>query len=171
MNDQNIIFNLEAIIALDTQNGFSKNGNIPWTSKKDMNYFKSKTVNKTVIMGYNTLLSLPKSAPLKNRHNIIVTNNKHKYMNDYSQYDNIEFLNYEETINHINKYNMNNIIVIGGVEILNLFLHHINKIYITKFKQSFECDKFYILNETKYDKHIIYDDDELTIFELKSIFL
>ena len=51
----------------------AKNDTIPWKSKTDLNFFKSKTLNNTVIMGSKTLLSLPNAMPLKNRTNIVIT--------------------------------------------------------------------------------------------------
>ena len=48
---------LEAIIAIDACNGFAKDGNIPWDSKKDLKFFYDKTKYNVVIMGKNTFLS------------------------------------------------------------------------------------------------------------------
>jgi len=70
--------NLQAILATDINFGIAKNGNIPWKNSIDMNFFKMKTINNIVIMGSNTLLSLPLSKPLKNRYNIVLTNNNEK---------------------------------------------------------------------------------------------
>ena len=65
---------MEAILALDSNNGISKDGYIPWKSKKDMNFFYNTTKNNVVIMGKNTYLSLPDNCrPLKNRLNIVLT--------------------------------------------------------------------------------------------------
>lgn len=71
---------LEGIIAIDECNGLSLNGIIPWKSKYDMSFFKNKTLNNIIIMGSNTLISLPYSKPLLNRFNIVVTNNKYKFL-------------------------------------------------------------------------------------------
>jgi dihydrofolate reductase len=42
---------MEAIYAIDLNNGLSKNGTIPWTCKKYMSFFMNKTKNNVVIMG------------------------------------------------------------------------------------------------------------------------
>ena len=65
---------MESILAIDINNGLSKNGSIPWTSKKDMLFFYNQTKNNVVIMGKNTYFSIPKEKrPLKNRLNIVLT--------------------------------------------------------------------------------------------------
>ena len=59
---------MESIYAIDSKNGLSKNGIIPWKSKTDMYFFMNKPKNNIVIMGKNTFFSLPKQhRPLKNR--------------------------------------------------------------------------------------------------------
>ena len=64
---------MEAIYATDINHGLSKNGIIPWKSKKDMSFFMNKTMHNVVIMGRKTYYSLPR--PLKDRLNIVLTSN------------------------------------------------------------------------------------------------
>lgn len=174
----NILINLSAIIALDSNNGFSKDDNIPWNSKTDMNFFKETTLNNTVIMGYKTLLSLPNSAPLKSRKNIVITKDKQKCINTYGslKYDNLYFYSFEESLNIIKttKYdNIQHFFVIGGIQILELFLPFVETIYLTRFKSDYNCDVFFNYTkhiiETKYNKNIILDSHELTIYKLSII--
>ena len=44
---------MEAIYAIDSKYGLSKEGNIPWKSKRDMIFFKNKTKYNIVIMERN----------------------------------------------------------------------------------------------------------------------
>ena len=78
------INNVEAIIALDNNLGLAKDNIIPWKCKKDMEFFKRKTINNIVIMGFKTLISLPKEEPLKDRLNIVITRDKNKYLHLFS---------------------------------------------------------------------------------------
>ena len=50
---------MEAIYAIDLKGGLSKNGVIPWKSKKDLKFFADKTKYNVVIMGKNAYFSLP----------------------------------------------------------------------------------------------------------------
>ena len=112
------INNVEAILAVDSNYGLAKDGSIPWKSKKDLKFFKDKTINNVVVMGSKTLMSLPKSEPLKHRINIVVTNNFNKYCNLYQLYDNIFFVNgidIMHTLKHL--YKNKTIFIIGGNQI------------------------------------------------------
>ena len=168
-----LINNLSAIIALDLNNGFSKNGNIPWKSKTDMTFFKDKTMHNTVIMGYNTLLSLPNSKPLMSRHNIVITKDKKKCINNYNQLNltNLEFCNFEEAINIIKSKQKQHFFIIGGIQIFKLFFPYIKTLFLTRFKENYSCDKF--LHIDKYysidntNNNILLNNDELTIYEIQ----
>ena len=110
---------MEAIVAIDLYNGISKNGVIPWTSKKDMTHFYKKTTGNIVIMGKNTYFSIPEERrPLKNRLNIVLTTNPYLYQdisnsnviftNDdsiYNDFENIIAL-YDDGIKFHKKYNI-----------------------------------------------------------------
>ena len=68
----NLIFNrnTQGIIGIN-------NGLLCWT-RDDFLHFKEQTINKIVVMGYNTFLSLPGDKPivtLKDRLNVVITNN------------------------------------------------------------------------------------------------
>ena len=71
---------MEAIYAIDINNGLSKDGAIPWKSKKDMTFFMNMTKYNIVIMGKNTYFSLPDNhRPLKNRLNVVLTHTPHLF--------------------------------------------------------------------------------------------
>lgn len=155
--------NVEAILAVDLNNGLAKEGNIPWKSKRDLQFFKDKTVNNVVVMGSKTLLSLPKSEPLKNRINIVLTNND-KYSKLYENYDNIFFVNEINVVN-IFKYLYKNkkIFIIGGNQIYNMLLPYCSKIWITKIKKNYDCDLCFTYDISIYTKEVVYEDEELEI--------
>ena len=162
--------NVEAILAVDANNGLAKNGKIPWKSKTDMEFFKNKTTNNIIIMGSKTLLSLPKSMPLKNRENIILTNNKEKYSNLYANIETpIKFLNLEEVLNCLkdfNNFDKKTIYIIGGNEIYNLLIPYCSTIWLTKLNKSYDCDLFFNYDLTNYNKTIVYNDSEINIIKL-----
>lgn len=157
---------IEAILALDSNFGLSKDGKIPWNNKIDMNFFKDKTVNNIVIMGSKTLLSLPNRRPLKNRLNIILTRNKDNYIREYLDFDNILFLNYEELINFFNTKHNKIIYIIGGKEIYTLLLPLCNKIWLTILNNDYQCDLTMKINLEEYNMKSIYHDIDLNIYLL-----
>jgi dihydrofolate reductase len=97
---------METIYAIDSCNGLSKNGTIPWKSKKDMAFFRTITTNNIVIMGKNTFFSIPlEHRPLKNRLNIVLTNSPYLYENHSNM---VLFTNniniHEDILKNKNKY-------------------------------------------------------------------
>jgi dihydrofolate reductase len=159
--------NVQAILAVDLLNGLAKNDTIPWKSKTDLNFFKSKTLNNTVIMGSKTLLSLPNAMPLKNRTNIVITNQKEKYSNMYKTIDNILFLELKETLDFMKTNISNKFFIIGGNQIYNELLPYCSTIWLTKIKQSYDCDLIFNYDISTYTKEIIYEDTELEIMCVK----
>jgi dihydrofolate reductase/thymidylate synthase len=165
-----MIFNL--IVCVDNNYGIGKNNNIPWTFTKDLKYFKNTTSIKkddgskpnVVIMGNNTYNSIPNNfKPLKNRINIILSKSIKStenittspiYFNEITKL----FL-YLDSI----KTNINEVFIIGGSQIYELFLDYklINKICITVIKNSdFKCDTFF--NFDKYKKQFEFENSYMT---------
>jgi len=159
--------NVHAILAVDSNNGLAKDGKIPWKSKKDLQFFKTQTTTNVVIMGSKTLLSLPKSEPLPNRMNIVVTNNYNKYYKIYESFQNICFVNSEQVIDLIhNSYKNKIIFVIGGNQIYNLLLPYCSTVWLTKIKSNYKCDLIFNYDLSILKKDIIYTDQELEIMRL-----
>ena len=95
---------MEAIYAVDSNNGLSKDGIIPWHSKKDLKFFMNMTKNNVIIMGRNTYFSLPKT-PLKDRLNIILTSKPLELSSKESKdMSNIIFTNNDKIYNSILNY-------------------------------------------------------------------
>jgi dihydrofolate reductase len=155
--------NVEAILAVDLLNGLAKNHKIPWKSKTDMKFFKNKTLGHIVVMGIKTLLSLPNGLPLKNRTNIVITNQKEKYSNIYKNINNLYFYDLEQIINTMKQNTNNTYYIIGGNQIYNLLLPYCSTIWLTKIKQIYDCDLIFNYDITSYKKEIIYEDNELEI--------
>ena len=145
--------NIEAIVATDENYGLAKNGSIPWKNREDMKFFKQKTIGNIVVMGSKTLLSLPNQAPLGNRFNIVLTNNKQEFLEKekYSSCNNVIFYNYEEFMNYINKHETDKTIyIIGGKQIYDLLLPKCSKIWLSVISGNYDCDLKLELNFQKY---------------------
>ena len=133
--------NIEAIVAVDQDFGLAKDGKIPWKNKEDMAFFKDKTIEHIVVMGSKTLLSLPKQAPLNNRYNIVLTNNKEQFVHNYISYGNIVFFNHSELMDYINNVQTNKTIyIIGGKQIYDLLLPLCQKIWVSIIPGHYNCD-------------------------------
>jgi thymidylate synthase len=135
-------FKISVIVAIDADNGIGKNGTIPWKNTEDLSYFKNLTIGNgrnAVIMGKKTYESIPQH-PLKKRQNIVISKTLEKNS------DIIIFPSLLECFKSLGKMdNYEDIFVIGGEqiynEIINDYLYLCEKIYVTKFKESYDCDK------------------------------
>jgi len=183
-----MLFSFEAIVAVDQKFGLAKNGQIPWKSKTDMNFFKTITTNNIVVMGSKTLLSLRNANPLPNRLNIILTRDPSKFANDdkYKDLDNILFLDeimFKSFLKdpsvlikeEYNKFLKNDpkIFIIGGEQIYKAYCNICSTIWLTKIKANYECDLIFsfgsiLLNTDQYKYDTYYEDDELLIMHFQS---
>jgi dihydrofolate reductase len=160
------ISNVEGILAIDENYGLAKNGKIPWKNKDDLTFFKNKTINNVVVMGINTLLSLPKKEPLKDRHNIVITSEADKYSKLYETFKNIEFVNAKNVLTLLSSFPNKTIFIIGGNQVYNLLLPYCSTIWLTKIKGDYDCDLLFTYDISAYDNNTIYIDDNIHIIRL-----
>lgn len=109
---------LEMILATDKNGCIGKNGELPWYIPSDLEHFKKTTINKTVIMGFATWISLGEK-PLPKRKNLILTRRK----------SGEEFLNSFDEIIALSK--TEHVIIIGGAQLYNELARYVSRIYLT----------------------------------------
>jgi len=169
---------MEAIYAIDLKNGLSKDGFIPWKSKKDLKFFADKTKYNVVIMGKNTYLSLPDNVrPLKNRLNVVLTSKPDKFLDLNDGNENVIFTNNDKIHNailnyreiYLKKYSFLSsnfkIFFIGGKKIYEQYIQLCEKVWVTQIKKDYSCDlEFnYDLSKQFKEPQLIEEDDELKI--------
>lgn len=128
---------MNLIVAIDEKNGIGKNGDLLCHLSADLKHFKEVTTGKTVIMGYNTLISLPKSAPLKNRTNIVL------YEKDIEIDGAIVVHNLDELFAYLKENNIDDAFVIGGAMVYTTLMPYCKRLYITHIHKSFDADRFF----------------------------
>jgi len=177
---------MEAILAIDVKNGLSKNGTIPWKSKKDMHFFYQKTKNNIVIMGKNTYFSIPEeNRPLKNRLNIVLTREpKNPILIAITEKHSTILFTDDNTIHETimanrEKYNEQypslssqfKIYIIGGKQIYDAYIPLCKTMWLTTIKCDYSCDLFFDFDIKNQFKEVSCeeDDDELKIVEYRQI--
>lgn len=139
---------LSHITAVDQNNGIGLKGQLPWNIPTDMEFFKTTTLNKIIIMGRKTFDSL--HHPLPKRLSIVISRNKQTHPSE-----NVLFVAsikdaIVEAKKHINQYSKD-IFIIGGGEIYKQSLDLVNRIYITRIDHNYHCDAFYPdISKTKF---------------------
>jgi dihydrofolate reductase len=123
---------LNAILAIDTKYGIGKNGGLPWPrNNEDMKWFREKTIGHSVIMGRKTWESIG-SKKLEGRENIVLSSSKINGADIWA--NEIDFGNLKEKIGTY--------WLIGGASLFNNCMRFCDKVYLTKFKKSYDCDTF-----------------------------
>ena len=133
---------MKIIVAACKNLGIGFQNKLPWNLKSDLIKFKHLTIgngNNAVIMGSNTWNSLPKH-PLQNRFNCILSTSLEVNKKNTKVFNNVDNL-----LEFTNSKNFDDIWIIGGEQIYNLFLEkdHINSIYLTKIYENHVCDTYF----------------------------
>ena len=121
---------ISMIMALSANNVIGKNDvgiySIPWRLPRDMKNFKEITIGKIVVMGRNTWDSLPeKFRPLPDRTNIVISRR------DLVLPEGVLLMHSIEELLQFAKSSDIEVIIIGGSQIYNAFISHVEKAYIT----------------------------------------
>jgi dihydrofolate reductase len=127
--------NISIIVAIAENYAIGKNNDLLFHLPEDLQRFKKITTGHTIIMGRNTLLSLPKW-PLPHRRHIILTD---KPNDRFPGCEVIYSMN--EALEKIK--NDDEAFVIGGGSIYRQFYPVTGKLYLTLVHKSFEGDVFF----------------------------
>jgi dihydrofolate reductase len=147
---------MELIIAVSQNNIIGNNNKLLWNIPEDLKRFYNLTKNNIIVMGRKTFESIGK--PLKNRINIVITNNT-----SYLSSENLFFTTFENFNNLIKNINDNKkIFIIGGEQIYYLFLSKCSIINITKIYKDFNGDCQFNLNLENYK---LVEESELNYSE------
>jgi dihydrofolate reductase len=118
---------IKGIVAVGENWEIGKNNGLLFSLKKDMQHFKTTTMNKIVVMGENTLLSFPGGRPLKNRVNIVLCPEGHEYENC------ICFHNFEQMVKFVQVLAKEyDVFVIGGGMMYKSMLPYYDEVIVTK---------------------------------------
>ncbi len=177
------MFTVSLIVAIDSKNGISKDGQIPWHIKEDICLFKEVTsssnldhIDSAIIMGRKTYESI--GHPLKNRVNIVITKNTDLYNQETFTFGNkslVSFSDLYEAVQYCRIHKLRTFIC-GGRDIYESFLNntlnradrqeiYISDLHITYINQDFNCNLCINadLSETKLlaDSYYIHEKKNL----------
>ena len=131
---------IKLIVAASENNVIGIKNDLPWQLPNDMNFFKKKTMNSSVIMGKNNFLSIPeKFRPLINRTNIILTRNSSFYT------EGCIIAHSLESAIELAKKRRGEIFIIGGGLVYKYALEKelVDLIYLTRVHAHIKGDTFF----------------------------
>ena len=112
---------IKMIAACDLNRTIGKDNKLMWKLSSDIEYFKNKTLNQTVVMGYNTYKSFGK--PLASRENVVLSRQDRELPEEVKQYHSVEDV--------LRDYQDKDIFIIGGQQVYEQFLPYADQIYLT----------------------------------------
>lgn len=127
-----------SLIAAIGKNGeLGKDNDLLWHLPIDFKWFIQKTKNKPVIMGRKTMQSLGK--PLKNRENIVLSRSDEFMIDGFQRVS-----DWESAFELTNKFDSDEIMIIGGAEIYKQSIQFADRLYLTFVDAEFhDADSFF----------------------------
>ena len=156
---------MHLIVAVDKNWAIGKNNKLMWSIPADMKYFRETTKGNIEIMGRKTLESFPQGQPLKNRVNIVITNNK-----DYKVKDAVVVHSIEEAIEEAKKYE-GTPYVIGGESVYRQLLPYCDVVHATRIDMEYQADAHIPIIEKDPEWIVTADSDEQTYFDIPYTFV
>lgn len=135
------------IVAMDQNRLIGRDNLLPWKIPEDLAYFRAQTLDKNVIMGKQTWLSLGKV--LDRRTNIVLSRDKSLDIAGGIVCNSVEAV--FETIGDEHSF------VIGGAQIFAVFLPYISRLYITQIDASFTGDTYFPTLDLSSWRQIYYE--------------
>lgn len=125
---------MKIILAVDENWGIGKGNEMLFHLSTDLKHFKEETIHNIVIMGRNTYESM--GSGLTDRENIVLSRNT-----DYRLDDAKVFNDYKEVLSFVEN-SPKETYVIGGSQIVDVFLPFCNEAIITKIYESRDADTY-----------------------------
>jgi dihydrofolate reductase len=123
------------IVAMDKAGGIGKDNGLLCHLSKDLKYFKKITTGHTIVMGYNTYLSIGK--PLPNRRNVVLSTKKREASPNIIFYTSLQECLEKEG------QEGGELMIIGGGRLYQQAMSIADKLYITRIHHTFEADTFF----------------------------
>lgn len=127
---------LSAIVAISNNNVIGKDNELPWYLPADLRYFKKITIDHPVIMGRKSFEAI--GNPLPKRTNIVITRDPY-----YLSSNILIAHSLGEAINLARETSPEEAFIIGGAEIFEIALPHLDRLYITEIHADFDGDTFF----------------------------
>ena len=132
----------------------------------DQKWFQKVTTGKVVVMGRKTMETFPNGMPLKNRTNIVLTNDRTLRVKDAELVYGIE-----ELLEKLKKYDTNDVYVIGGESVYEELLPYCDTAYITKIDYTYQADRYFPNLDKDAGWSIESESEEQTYFDLEYYFV
>ena len=158
---------MNIIVAVDKKWGIGNKGKLLVSIPRDKKLFREETTGKVIIMGHNTLLSLPGSQPLAGRKNIVLSRDKSLSIKGATVFNSVD-----ACIDYLRKNNIkdSDVFVIGGESVYNDFLPYCDIAHITYIDYEYEADRHFLNLDISNEWSLVLETEEETYFDIPYTF-
>ena len=129
---------MQLIVAVDAQWGIGYQGDLLVKIPEDLQFFRSMTMGKTMILGRKTLESFPEGKPLPSREHLVLTRNQTYRVPGIQVIHSMEAL-----LGQMKSYENDRLCLVGGGELYSQMLSFCEIAYVTRIKHTFLADTFF----------------------------
>jgi len=158
---------MNIIVSVDKKWGIGNKGKLLVSIPRDLKLFREETIGKVIIMGHNTLLSLPGSQPLSGRENIVLSKDKNLKIKGATVLNSID-----SCMEYLKEKNINDedVFVIGGESIYRDFLPYCNIAHVTYIDYEYEADRYFLNLDADNEWIMVLETEEETYFDIPYTF-
>lgn len=158
---------MNIIVSVDKKWGIGNKGKLLVSIPRDLKLFREETIGKVIIMGHNTLLSLPGSQPLSGRENIVLSKDKNLKIKGATVLNSID-----SCMEYLKEKNINDedVFVIGGESIYRDFLPYCNVAHVTYIDYEYEADRHFLNLDMDKEWNLVLETEEETYFDIPYTF-
>lgn len=157
---------MNLIVAVDRNWGIGYKGQLLVSIPNDHKMFRKETLNKVIVYGRKTLETFPLSQPLDRRTNIILSRNP-----DYQVRGAVVVHSIEELLKELEKYDSEDIYIIGGESIYRQMLPWCDTAHVTRIDYAYQADAFFPDLDKDPEWEITADSEEQTYFDIPYTFV
>lgn len=150
--------NLTLIAAVGKNGELGRDNTLIWKLKEDMKFFKENTMGKPILMGMNTLKSLPRLLP--GREHLVLTRQDIEIEGVTIFHDIKDVLAYVSTL-------PKEVMVIGGASIYKEFLEYADTMLLTEIDAEEKADVYFpTFDRDEWDREVISEiTDEVVPYQ------
>ncbi len=156
---------MKLIVAVDNNWAIGKDNKLLVRIPQDQRFFRDQTTNNVIVMGRKTLESFPEAKPLPNRTNIVITTNP-----NYKAKGVTLVYSIDEALKEIDKYEPEQVYIIGGQSIYEQFLDYCDVAYITKINYKYDADSYFPNLDEKDEWELEASSEEYTYYDIEYTF-
>lgn len=158
---------MNIIVSVDKKWGIGNKGKLLVSIPRDKKLFREETTGKVIIMGHNTLLSLPGSQPLAGRKNIVLSRDKSLFIKGATVLNSVD-----ACMDYLKKNNIkdSDVFVIGGESVYNDFLPYCDVAHITYIDYEYEADRHFLNLDISNEWSLVLETEEETYFDIPYTF-